>query len=296
MLFRCYAKINLSLEIVGKRPDGFHELASLVHTVSLGDELHLTLTHEPRTRVEVEGLDIDPSTNLVWRAAELLRTRVDTKRGADIRLSKRIPAAAGLGGGSSDAAATLVGLNRLWATQLATQELQNLAAEVGSDVPFFVRGGAALMRGRGDRLEVLSPLKGQWLVLLAPGHTVADKTRRLYAALEPRDLSSGDMTLRAVARLKHGELLPECELVNAFERAARQVFPGLEEMWHAAERLTSKRFLLSGAGPALFALAASRFEARRLAARLESLGAPVYALRMVGHARTSLRRAAIEYA
>ena len=195
MLYRCYAKINLTLEIIGKRPDGFHDLASLVHTVSLADELRIAPADGLRTRVE--GLDIDPSTNLVTRAAQLLAAASRTPPGAEISLVKRIPAAAGLGGGSSDAAATLVGLNALWGARLTTRALQVLAAELGSDVPFFVRGGAALMRGRGDRLEVLPPRTGQWLVLLVPPHAIADKTRRLYAALEPADFSDGDPTLRA---------------------------------------------------------------------------------------------------
>jgi len=296
VFYRCYAKINLTLEIVGKRPDGFHELASLVHTVSLADELHIAPTDQRHTRVEVEGLDIDPGANLVWRAAQLLATRLNTRCGANLRLVKRIPTAAGLGGGSSDAATTLVGLNRLWDAHLKTPALENLAAELGSDVPFFVRGGAALMRGRGDRLETLPPLVSQWLVLLVPTQTIADKTRRLYAALAARDFSSGEITERAADRLRKRQALNEGEFTNAFERAAREVFPGLDETWRAAERLTHKRFFLSGAGPAVFALAGSRDEVRELSAGLSPLGQKVYALRTVKHARASLRRAAIEYA
>jgi 4-diphosphocytidyl-2-C-methyl-D-erythritol kinase len=294
VLYRCYAKINLTLEIVGKRPDGLHELASLVHTVSLADELHIAPADELRTRVE--GLDLDPSSNLVWRAAQLLATRKSTRCGAQLSLVKRIPAAAGLGGGSSDAAATLVGLNALWRAHLTTAALEDLAAELGSDVPFFVRGGAALMRGRGDLLEVLPPLIGQWLVLLVPHHTIADKTRRLYAALEPGDFSTGDITRRAAEALQNRQPLDGCEFTNAFERAARQVFPGLDETWRAAEHITQKRFFLSGAGPAVFAFAASRAEAHQLSVSLSSLGQKVFALRTVKHARASLRRSAIEYA
>src|SRR5438067_7385639 len=112
LLYRTYAKINLTLEVLGRRDDGYHELASLVHTISLADDLRISAADALVTRVE--GLVLDPATNLVWRAAQLLWSVADGRRGADLTLVKRIPAAAGLGGGSSDAATTLVGLNRLW--------------------------------------------------------------------------------------------------------------------------------------------------------------------------------------
>ncbi|HEY1295062.1 MAG TPA: 4-(cytidine 5'-diphospho)-2-C-methyl-D-erythritol kinase [Chloroflexota bacterium] len=294
MRYRCYAKINLTLEILGKRPDGFHELASVVHTISLADDLHVELADTLRTHVE--GQDIPPEINLVARAATLASTSLDEHRGAELRLIKRIPSAAGLGGGSSDAAATLVALNRLWGRRLSTTALCQLAARLGSDVPFFLRGGAALMRGRGDDLESLPPLANQWLVLLAPHHLLDDKTRRLYAALDPRDFTTGDMTLRAAERLRHSAALNERELVNGFERAARKVFPGLDELWRTAERISHQRFHLSGAGPALFTLAANHAETQHLAARLDHLPAQVFAVRTVRHARASLRRSAIEYA
>jgi 4-diphosphocytidyl-2-C-methyl-D-erythritol kinase len=296
LLYRCYAKVNLTLEILGKRTDGFHELASLVHTINLADDLRVESADELLSRVE--GLDIDAETNLVARAAELLSLTLKEKRGAELSLRKRIPAAAGLGGGSSDAAATLVALDSLWGSRLGLTPLTRLAAELGSDVPFFVRGGAALMRGRGDQLEPLPPRIGQWLVLLVPAHDVRDKTRRLYASLQPDDFTSGELTNRAAQRLKLHEPLEQSDLVNGFERAARRVFPGLSETWAQAERLCQRKFFLSGAGPALFALAASRADAREQALVLARLGGAVYAVRTVKHARASIRFAptdAIEY-
>src|SRR5438105_1497759 len=200
LVYRCYAKLNLSLEVVRRRDDGYHDLASLVHTISLADDLHIDSAPELTTRVE--GLEIDPDTNLVALAAQLLAsaTRVDT--GAELTLHKRIPAAAGLGGGSSDAATTLVGLNSLWRTRVHLTDLTRLAAQLGSDVPFFVRGGAALMRGRGDDLQALPPLNAQWFVIIVPPHDLRDKTQHLYAALEPADFSSGEVTAAAAQRLR----------------------------------------------------------------------------------------------
>ena len=157
LVYRCYAKINLTLEVLRRREDGYHELASLVHTIGLADDLHIDSANELLTRAE--GLDIEPETNFVSRAAQLLASAARVRAGAELTLKKRIPAAAGLGGGSSDAATTLVGLNTLWGTRVTLAELIELAAELGSDVPFFVRGGAALMRGRGEDLEILPQLR-----------------------------------------------------------------------------------------------------------------------------------------
>ena len=290
MLYRCYAKINLTLEILGRRDDGHHELASLVHTISLADELRIEAADELLTRVE--GLDLDPETNLVARAAERLASATGTRLGAQLSLLKRIPAAAGLGGGSSNAAATLVGLNALWQTHLGVPDLTQLAAQLGSDVPFFVRGGAAIMRGRGELLRPLPPLVGHWLVLVVPPHSVPDKTRRLYAALDPSDFSSGEITQRAADVLGRRQMVDDTHLVNGFERAARVVFPGLSAAWAEAERACGRRFCLSGAGPALFALARDRADAQRQVGGLARLGMVVHAARTVKQARASVRFAA----
>jgi len=290
LVYRCYAKINLTLEGLRRRADGYHELASLVHTIGLADDLHIDSANELLTRVE--GLDIDPETNLVARAAQLLTSVTRVSAGAELTLTKRIPAAAGLGGGSSDAATTLVGLNTLWGTRIHLAELTQFAAELGSDVPFFVRGGAALMRGRGEDLEILPPLKAQWLVIVVPPHDVLDKTKRLYAALEPGDFSDGRVSNAAAQRLRQHLPVVEDQLTNAFARPARLVFPGLSALWTNVEAICGRRFFLSGAGPALFALAADRADARRQVARLARLGLATHAARTVKHARASIKLAA----
>jgi 4-diphosphocytidyl-2-C-methyl-D-erythritol kinase len=297
LLYRCYAKLNLTLEVLRRRDDGYHELASLVHTISLADDLRIDSAEQLLTRVE--GLDIDAETNLVSRAAELLQSITRVGVGAELTLKKRIPAAAGLGGGSSDAATTLVGLNALWGTRVGLADLTALAAELGSDVPFFVRGGAALMQGRGEQLQALPPLKGQWFVIVVPPHDVLDKTKRLYAALEPTDFSSGEATEVAGRRLNQHLPLIEDHLTNAFFRAACGVFPGLAALRTQAEALCGRRFFLSGAGPALFAFANDGPDARRQQARLTRLGVSAHAAKAVKHARATTRFAtdsAIGYA
>ncbi len=290
LVYRSYAKLNLTLEVLRRRDDGYHDLASLVHTISLADDLHIDSAPELMTRVE--GLDIDPDTNLVALAAQLLAATARVGTGAELTLHKRIPAAAGLGGGSSDAATTLVGLNSLWGSRVHLGELSRLAAQLGSDVPFFVRGGAALMRGRGDDLEVLPALSGQWFVIIVPTHDVRAKTKRLYAALEPTDFSSGELTSIAAERLRQHVPLAEDHLTNVFARAARTIFPELPLVWTEAEARCGRQFFLSGAGPALFALAKHRADARQQQAKLARMGLPAYAARTVKHARASIRFAA----
>jgi 4-diphosphocytidyl-2-C-methyl-D-erythritol kinase len=290
LVYRCYAKVNLTLEILRRREDGYHEIASLVHTIGLGDDLRIASARELLTRVE--GLDFDPDTNLVARAARLLEATSGSQLGAELSLVKRIPAAAGLGGGSSDAATTLVGLNSLWDTRIGLAELTSLAAELGSDVPFFVRGGAAIMTGRGEKLDVLPPLTGQWLVLVVPPHDLLDKTKRLYAALDPADFSTGERTQQAAEQIRRRSRPSEDTLVNAFSRAARETFPGLADNWSEVEQICGRRFFLTGAGPAMFALATDRADARRQVDLLSRIGVPAFASRTVKHARASIKFAA----
>jgi 4-diphosphocytidyl-2-C-methyl-D-erythritol kinase len=295
MIYRTYAKINLTLEVLGKRSDGYHDLASLTHTIGLADDLYVEPADEILTRVE--GLELIQN-NLVTRAAHVLAAETYTRAGAELTLVKRIPTAAGLGGGSSNAATSLVALNRLWQTRLGYHALMRLAAQLGSDVPFFVRGGAAVLRGRGDDLQPLAPLPVQWLMLAIPEARLTNKTATLYDALLPSDFSSGAATAALAARLAQGGSLDNDGLVNAFARPARAVFPGLGETWQRLEASTGQRFHLSGAGPALFTLASDRADARRLANQANATGMTAYAVRTVRHARVSVRlneRARIEY-
>lgn len=287
MLYRCYAKVNFTLEILGRRTDGYHDLLSLVHTISLADDLRIEPA--PSLLGHVEGLELDPEQNLVLRAAQLLTSTAGASRGAELALRKRTPAAAGLGGGSSDAATALVGLNAVWGCRLDTTSLLSLAARLGTDVPFFVRGGAALMAGRGDELRPLPPLDSQWLVLLVPSHALADKTARLYRALEPSDFSTGEATRQVARRLEQRLGLDGSDLPNGFGRAARAVFPGLAELWQTAEQRCERRFMLSGAGPSLFALAADRADAVRQTRRLADLEAATSTARTVRRARRVVR-------
>ena len=260
------AKLNLSLEVVGRRPDGSHELATVFQTVALHDEL----TFEPAEELtlEVDDALLATEQNLVVRAARRLQEAVGRQLGARIRLTKRIPVAGGLGGGSSDAAAALRGLRRLWRLEIEDGELAMLAAGLGADVPFLLAGGTALAGGIGDRLEPVPALAGWWAVLYTPPYEVADKTVRAYRALRATDFSDGSATRALAVTLRDGRAPDLATLPNAFERAADELFPGLAE--HRARILAAGApwARLSGAGPTLFTLVAARAEAQSIAVRL----------------------------
>lgn len=273
-----YAKINLTLEVIRRRDDGYHDVATILQTVDLAD----TLILEPAEQLSVECSDpaLCGEDNIVWSAATLLAQRGGVPPGARIRVDKNIPIAAGLGGGSADAAAALLGLNRLWKLNLPATELASLAARLGSDVPFLLNGGAALGTGRGDELVPLTPLPESDVLLVVPAETIPAKTPTLYRSLIREDFSDGSHTRRLAHRVTDGPLT-SADCRNAFERAARAIFSGLADVWERVAAVTQHPPRLSGAGPALFCLPASESERIRVAAALRGTGATAYLVRTI---------------
>ena len=267
---RAYAKVNLALEVLGRRSDGYHEVRTVLQTIELWDDLEVTSSEG--VSVECEGLDVATEEELSYRAALLLQDASSTRRGAAIRLRKGIPVAAGLGGGSADAAATLEALRRLWRVDLSEGALYGLAAQLGADVPFFLRGGTALASGRGDVITVLPPLPETWLVLLPASAALPSKTAALYARLRPEHYGDGSSVDALADALRAGTPVREEWMVNTFAHVADDVYPG-----HAARRKTlaaavSGTAHLSGAGPSLYALVAGRTEGEQACARLRAEG------------------------
>lgn len=252
MLVRAYAKINLSLEVLGRRDDGYHEIASVLQLVSLHDTLSFTLAGDLSLSCQSPGLDTD--SNLVMRAARLLKRKVDSPLAAAISLEKRIPLAAGLGGGSSDAAATLSALNKMWRLHLSHRHLADLGAELGSDVPFFLDGATALAGGRGEVVSPLSPPDPAFVVLVVPSIQLVDKTRALYASLAPDDYSDGSRTRALAEQLAARAGIDTTLMVNAFERAACQMFPEVRRCRDLVSEAGGEWSMLSGSGPARFTL------------------------------------------
>ncbi|MDQ3927993.1 MAG: 4-(cytidine 5'-diphospho)-2-C-methyl-D-erythritol kinase, partial [Chloroflexota bacterium] len=171
-----YAKINLGLEVTGKRPDGYHNLVSIMQLVDLHDTLTFSPADDLRLFSDDPAMLAEGDNNLVLRAAHLLQRTCDVRKGAHITLDKRVPSAAGLGGGSSDAAATLLGLLRLWGLDLPREELSRLGGLLGSDVPFFFAGPTALVEGRGEQVTPLGASPVFYAVLVSQPYDIPGKT------------------------------------------------------------------------------------------------------------------------
>lgn len=258
-----YAKVNFTLEVLGRRRDGYHDIASVMQTVSLHD----TVTVEPADEVtlspDLPGVAVED--NLAYRAAALLAERAGTGRGASIVLEKAIPQASGLGGGSSDAAAVLVGLDRLWGLGLSAGDLAGLGAVLGSDVPFFIRGGTAMVSGRGERVRPLPPVDQGWLVLLCPDIPLADKTATMYSKVTPAHYTGGLLTRKLEARIRGGGDVPAELLYNAFDDIVREAYPGLGEYWDALGSLGAREVHVTGSGPSLYAPVSRREQGTAIA-------------------------------
>ncbi|HEY8597724.1 MAG TPA: 4-(cytidine 5'-diphospho)-2-C-methyl-D-erythritol kinase [Thermomicrobiales bacterium] len=282
---RAPAKLNLGLEIIGRRPDGYHELVTIFQTIALYDEItvataapgELTLTADPTLGGE---------NNLILRAARALAARTGCADGATLALDKGIPVAAGLGGGSSDAATTLRALRDHWDLPTTDAELAALATRLGADVPFFLRGGTALASGIGEALIALPPLRPCWFVTLTPTIALpADKTRRLYAALTPRDFGDGARTLAQAERLRQGLPLDPTLLVNSFATPLERLFPALADWRERLIRAGAPFVLPSGSGPTLYTMVESAGVALAIQETMGIGAARIHVARCVGGQR-----------
>ncbi len=276
LTLKAYAKVNLTLEVLGKREDGYHNVATILQTVDLADTLAIGPADDLTVECDEPGLSGDG--NLAWQAAAALAERVGISPQAHIRIEKRIPAASGLGGGSADAAATLVGLNRWWGLGRSRDELVDVAVGLGSDVPFLLIGGTALGSGRGDEICPLPALPAMDMLLLVPTDRIDAKTPTMYRALRPEDFSDGART-QAISRGLGSGTLTSAGCCNAFERAAREIFPGLADVWDRVAEVTQHPPRLSGAGPALYCMPSSESERIRVAESLQGTGAAAYLVR-----------------
>ena len=268
---RAYAKINLALEVLGRRDDGYHEVSTVLHAVELAD--HLTFEASEGLLLERDDPTIAGEGNLVLRAARLLQQAAGSSRGASITLRKGIPIAAGLGGGSSDAAVTLLALSRLWGIGMSPDELMELGATLGSDVPFFLQmSGCALATGRGERVVPLPTAQGWWVVVLRPEVApLPNKTATLYSMLTEEDFSDGSRTEMVAERLKTGRLAAG-GLHNGFERVAAVAFAGLDEYRRVLKRAGAPFVTLAGSGPALYTLVDSAEQGREILEALRREG------------------------
>jgi 4-diphosphocytidyl-2-C-methyl-D-erythritol kinase len=269
------AKINLYLEIIGNAPGGYHELAMVLQSVSLADRIHLRANGTQRFHCHCNNAQVpQDNSNLAYRAAELMAKQFPQAfsryGGVDINIEKQIPVAAGLAGGSSNAAAVLVGLDLIWQLGLTQPELQELAAQLGSDIPFCIAGGTALATGRGEILEPLRDLEKLSVVLAKYrsleistawaygtyrekfGHTYVSKPEEL---LERRQRFHSGSMISAIAD-RDGQKIGQL-LYNDLEKVALPAYPQVAQLRAAFEKTDILGVMMSGSGPTVFALAES---------------------------------------
>ncbi len=271
-----FAKINLTLDVGSRRPDGYHEICSVMQTVSLADSLAFTRLEAGIAVVCPAPGVPEGSGNLAYRALELLLPRLPG--GVRLEIEKKIPVAAGLGGGSSDAASALKGVNLLYRLGLREEELILYAARLGSDVPFFVLGGTVLARGRGEVVTRLPPFPSCWLVLVKPGCQVS--TREVYARFRPE--RRDPRTPRFLAALSRGDRAGMlAALGNDLEEVTAAQHPEVESRRARLEELGAERALMTGSGPTVFGIFPGEKEARFAARQLAGGGDWVFVCRTV---------------
>jgi 4-diphosphocytidyl-2-C-methyl-D-erythritol kinase len=279
---RAYAKINLTLDILGRRADGYHDLATVMQTVDLYDTLCLVTTADDGISLICTTPELSNDENLAVRAAWLIRQRFALEQGIGIELYKRIPVAAGLGGGSSDAAAVLLALQQWLQLPLSSSELLEMAAALGSDVPFFLTGGLALCEGRGERVTPLVPYwppTMRWLLLVKPAISVS--TAAVFRGLPASDYTDGSHTGAVCAAFDARSTPRREDLYNGLERSVLEKYP---EVARAREDLldAGAPFVrLSGSGPTLFAPFSELSRASQVQEDMQAQGYDVYLSRAI---------------
>lgn len=260
------AKVNLALEILGKRADGYHELATVLQAVDLSDRLVLEDADDVELRVRGPGVPAG-AENLALRAAHALREAAGTPRGVRITLDKRIPVAAGLGGGSADAAAVLLGLDRLWGLRWPPARLADVAAGLGMDVPFFLLpGGAALATGRGEKLE---PIRGGGLALVLVKPAFGVRTAEAYGWVTPSLFTDGRRARAVAAALgARRAAAVAAALYNGLEGAVVPHHPEIARVKAALLAAGALGAVMSGSGPTVVGVARAWEHARQLRRRL----------------------------
>jgi len=270
------AKINLFLDVIRKRDDGYHDLGTLFQTIDAGDTVSAEIREDGRiTLCYNEPQNYPLESDLVYKAAKLLQQESGTTIGADIYLNKVMPLGAGLGGGSADAAATLRLLNQLWKLKFKFEKLEEIGARLGADVPFLVRGGTAFAEGIGEKLTFVKPLQltgEQYLLVATPLDSVP--TKDAYAGV-PKSGPDRWETYRAKCMRAGGKTASiDFALANSFNAFEESVFPKhplVEEMKNEFKRLGAKFVLMSGSGASVFGVFDTRKQAKEAAEELKPI-------------------------
>ncbi|WP_018663652.1 4-(cytidine 5'-diphospho)-2-C-methyl-D-erythritol kinase [Heyndrickxia acidiproducens] len=281
LLVKAPAKINLSLDVLRRREDGYHEVEMVMTTIDLAD--HIELSERSSREIEIVSQNRfvpDDKRNLAYQAAQLLRERFQIKRGVSIAINKMIPVAAGLAGGSSDAAATLRGLNELWKLGLSLDQLAQLGAEIGSDVSFCVYGGTALAKGRGEKITRLPPPPNCWVILAKP--SIGVSTAEIYRQLNLNQVVHPDIP-SMIEAIRRQDFQQICRVAgNVLESVTLSGYPQVKQIKDQMKRFGADLVLMSGSGPTVFGLVRYDSRLQRIYNGLRGFCDQVYAVRLIG--------------
>lgn len=272
MRLQAFAKINLGLDVLGKREDGYHEVRMIMQTIRMYDQLDMRKSVEPGIHLTTNKkyIPVDEN-NLVWQAAKLMMDTCGIMEGVSIHLHKVIPVAAGMAGGSSDAAATLVGMNRLFHCGLSKEKLMELGVQIGADVPYCVLRGTALAEGIGEKLTVLPPMPDCWILIGKPGISVS--TKYVYTTLDLNtDTVHPDIDGMKKA-LEDGNLYGITERMgNVLQDVTIPAYPEVERIKEQMKTLGAVNAMMSGSGPTVFGIFDNEEKAQEACQKLRESG------------------------
>jgi 4-diphosphocytidyl-2-C-methyl-D-erythritol kinase len=269
------AKLNLTLEVLKKRPDGYHEIRSIIQTINFEDKIKIGPA--PRVEFKCSLPEWSASKSLLSKVVSLLQNSTGCRQGALIEIEKRIPLSSGLGGDSSDAAAVLRGLNLLWNLRLSLRDLISYASQLGSDVPLFLYGGTVLIEGKGERIRPLRPMPHMTVILLLPKiPRVENKTQQMYGQLTVRNYTPGRITEDFLNMLDGKAGKPGLGLYNVFEETAYRYFNGLKEFKQKFLEAGAESVHVAGSGPTLFSLTRDDVKAYDVHKKLQGMGLQAY--------------------
>lgn len=272
------AKINLGLDILGKRPDGLHELAMVMASIDLADRLYLEEIPEDKIIIETNKAFLPTDKkNHVYEALELVKERFDIKKGLRVKIHKEIPVAAGLGGGSTDSAAALRAVNRLWSLGLSVEELAGLGAEVGSDVPYCVYGQTSLVEGFGEKVKPIAPMPQCWVVVVKPRMSVS--TRTIFAKIVMEDLYHPDIPALVSAIEENDYQRMTENLGNSMEVVTIKKHPIIQQLKDRMLKYGADAAMMSGSGPTVYALCHKYSRAKHVFNALKGFCDEVYLVR-----------------
>ena len=272
------AKINLGLDILGKRPEGLHELAMVMASIDLADRLYLEEIPEDRIIIETNKAFLPTDKkNHVYEALELVKERFEIKKGLRVKIHKEIPVAAGLGGGSTDSAAALRAVNRLWDLGLSIEEIASLGAEVGSDVPYCVYGQTSLVEGFGEKVTPIAPMPQCWVVVVKPRMSVS--TRTIFAQIVMEDLYHPDIAA-LVSAIEANDYQKMTEnLGNSMEVVTIRKHPVIQQLKDRMLKYGADAAMMSGSGPTVYALCHKYSRAKHVFNALKGFCEEVYLVR-----------------